>query len=665
MQLPSTSWFWCISQSMLWDIHICYQQNRLSLTQYSAYAFHYYHHPCTNQGLVLLTLTSISSHARLPGTEHSFDIPGKWCLSVWIGCKFGSPKPVWSRNFSENAFKLFLVRQAFSVFWILSAFLPLHSEVSFTSCSSIYQVELPANSCSSEHSWRFDLHWAMDSQECWVNNVRKPLASQNSDLTCSTLRWCCKHFSQWGIQQVWKTTSTWATRIWHKAVWHYHPELGGSNRMQNSQLWNLPGRWALLLTGFDDKNCTCWICRNGSPHSIQFEKYFPTTSDSTISLQFLKTQLSWNVVICQLFKPSRVWDSCQNCSVFYSVWIHFWNNEVTCRWESLWPQHGRADTAWVPVHFWQLFFLLGVPGSVALTFQIKPQQLSEQDATVYFSICWSHHKYTDQRSIEEKQNTGFTRFQCGRHLEVQAQHLKNFQSVCGKQKSDFSFTPEITNFKKNKIGSMKSKTTVKLQSFSKCKMAQTYNACINKDNCKKNIQNEVSSNKVEHEMVGTLRFQTQVDKLPSHTQTDPVQLWPAQFQGYNTMMKSKLGKSKQMSHVLVLISSFSKFPALSIPFPSLYWIPKHKPNLTFKIQHTWSTAYRQGTVDPVILKLTYTTLTRLFPLPQQREERQVQSWQIKANLCNSSIKPTIFITKTQLNTASQPRHSKKVQRQPR
>ncbi len=28
-----------------WNIHICYQQNRLSFTQYSAYTFHYYHCP--------------------------------------------------------------------------------------------------------------------------------------------------------------------------------------------------------------------------------------------------------------------------------------------------------------------------------------------------------------------------------------------------------------------------------------------------------------------------------------------------------------------------------------------------------------------------------------------------------------------------------------------
>ncbi len=50
MQLPSTSWSCCTSQSMLWNIHICYWQNRLSHTRYLAYAFHYYHHPCIPAG---------------------------------------------------------------------------------------------------------------------------------------------------------------------------------------------------------------------------------------------------------------------------------------------------------------------------------------------------------------------------------------------------------------------------------------------------------------------------------------------------------------------------------------------------------------------------------------------------------------------------------------
>ena len=50
MQLPSTSWFCCISQSMLWNIYNYYRQNRLSLTPYSAYAFHYHHRPCIPAG---------------------------------------------------------------------------------------------------------------------------------------------------------------------------------------------------------------------------------------------------------------------------------------------------------------------------------------------------------------------------------------------------------------------------------------------------------------------------------------------------------------------------------------------------------------------------------------------------------------------------------------
>ncbi len=53
MQLPSTSWSCCISQSMLWNIYNCYRQNRLSLTPYLVYAFHYYHRPCTIGALLI------------------------------------------------------------------------------------------------------------------------------------------------------------------------------------------------------------------------------------------------------------------------------------------------------------------------------------------------------------------------------------------------------------------------------------------------------------------------------------------------------------------------------------------------------------------------------------------------------------------------------------
>ena len=49
MQLPSTSRSCCISQSMLWNIYNCSRQNRLLLTPYSVYAFHYYHRPCTTR----------------------------------------------------------------------------------------------------------------------------------------------------------------------------------------------------------------------------------------------------------------------------------------------------------------------------------------------------------------------------------------------------------------------------------------------------------------------------------------------------------------------------------------------------------------------------------------------------------------------------------------